>query len=763
MSAQAEGGDGPVVLKLTKLDLLPSHYKPSEFYEVSLSPARKLLLLLSYGSEALLLPVTFGKESFCYLKDEKDWTNHPDKCTFQAKHSVDFSQPSAENMESPCGVSSLSFDSCAAISNVKSFAWGHCGDTYSHYGQSDFQELLLVCTNNRLFVHAFRCSNKEYQVTKLIQESQPFHGSWVEWGPLHNIQAKDPISEVHGCENYFGDFQCSNSGLESKRWLRTFLTEMDVFLSGDKYLARFPAKSSYPHSAPVVSFDITSISLRFLESCPNVSPCDEKKQDTDVSAIVMGNELLSDSLQDNLANPTFGAKGKPYICLRVFSSYAYHFFGLVFTSAENASLESRGDEIKIGEKSFVVIVRLCLCGMEWLCSIDLQKPYSCSGSNSKWADFKFLESFLVCLTTSGLVCIWCAKTGDPIACFDILESCGFNAKIYSQPMHRKLSEVGGLICERTRTFKKLIVATFSLLLAVADEHGIIYLVDVNDFIPAYSHAPASEPSKITSRFQHSDLGILASWKVAGCGICFQKFSSDAFSTYFNVLEILGGDFGRTKNIDVLGPWQRKIFHITKGDLESHKSGFYTCSQKNSTKNCHSSDGSFSASMRRIFFPLHHHSNDTSVCLSPFGITRLVSYCDKFRGRTFKIIHSDLHVASTFLDDRNLDDHLLSKISSEKDVEESIGFSFEGFLYILTQKGLFVILPSVSITRGTMSVHSTRHWQPSTAACSKYEIKGLLVVNEHQELWRPWQMEIFDRTLIYEGAEEAETICLENGI
>lgn len=55
-----ENGEGPAVLQLHRWD--PSHIQLdlSEYREAFLSPTKELLLLLSYQSEAILLPLSRG-------------------------------------------------------------------------------------------------------------------------------------------------------------------------------------------------------------------------------------------------------------------------------------------------------------------------------------------------------------------------------------------------------------------------------------------------------------------------------------------------------------------------------------------------------------------------------------------------------------------------------------------------------------------------------------------------------------------------------
>lgn len=58
-----ESGDGPAVLRLRKWDPSQFQLNLSEFREAFISPTREVLVLHSYQSEALLLPLIAGKIS----------------------------------------------------------------------------------------------------------------------------------------------------------------------------------------------------------------------------------------------------------------------------------------------------------------------------------------------------------------------------------------------------------------------------------------------------------------------------------------------------------------------------------------------------------------------------------------------------------------------------------------------------------------------------------------------------------------------------
>lgn len=763
MSSLADGGDGPAILKLAEWDHLPYHLKPSELSEVSLSPTRKLLLLLSYQSEALLLPLTAEWRSSYYFKDDAERFCHPDHCTsspiifteFPTYTPISVDNP-AESLENPCEVSCTSFGSCALISNVKSFAWGHYGDSYSHFEQSDFREFLTVCTDDGFTFHSFCYPNKDFEVTTFVNDRGPFNGNWVEWGPSSSMHAEEQYPDVHGCENQIGDDKYYKTTLEQKKWLQTFLTEVDVSWCDSQYLARFPTKSSYPQSAAVLSFDISFATVNFLESRHSTHPFDETKPDPEILMSAAHNPLLP----NNKANLHSEASsiGSSYKFSRVFSGSLHNQLGLVLTSPEHATVKN---ELGNGGNVFIVVIRLYHWGMEWVCSIDLEKPYHGPGPGSKWADFQFLDSLLVCLSTSGLISIWCAKTGNPIASFDVVGSCEVNLNVQSRLNQLKTPEADSLRSESMRTFKSLMVVPYSFLLAAADEHGVIYVVDADNHISRHL------PNKIISPSQHSDLGMLASWNVAGKGIGCQKVFTDISNNLYLYASVTSKGELTSDSRTVFRPGKRLRKHIIDKEncLDCYRSGYNIHSQgKTHLETSQSNEEAFSTRIRRVHLPPNHCSTEDYICFSSFGVTRLVGYYGTTGEKLYNFFHTDLHVSSTVLDERNLDDCCIYKrclFKKDVFVGESIGFSFKGILYVVTQEGLFAILPSVSFPCIVSSVESTRHWKPSTA-CSKYEMNNLLAANKPHELWRPWQMEIFDKTLSFEGPEEAEAICLDNG-
>lgn len=667
------------------------------------------------------------------------------------------------------------------ISDVKSLAWGHTGDSYNQSEDSSFREILVISHGNRIIVHAFRNPNKN-KVFESAEEGGLVRGKWVEWGPGTN--EKEKLSDSSTCENSItnkicetpgsaslhsavGDAGSSNKNVLSKYWFRTFLTKVDNVVSNGKCLARFPPKSSLPHSADVISFDVYDNTLKFFEflSC---NP-------------LRDNAMLSDGNMDGRS----GDGGILCKCSRVFNSCSHRLIGLVLNFPEDASEESSEANIRNAGKIFVVVLVVEQWGLQWVSSVDLQDQYDRPGPHPEWADYQFCENFLVCLNTSGLVCIWGTEAGVLVARFDVLEKCRLDSKVWSeldqsesavnrdsapaivkstQGVDKNNNDHGretcteGVVC--ARTFRQLMVVSHSFLLAVVDEYGVIYVICTADYVSE----DFVDPDK------YSDCGMLASWKAAGCQIGWLKSFSDLSSPFRSFPSDLSTEGYSNKNQTMFTKFRKRHYRTNDKDaqLNTYSDGFSNSSQKNSWKMADVECGIMSAPLRKVFLPLDRFNNQDCICFSPFGITRLVKCYNMKEQKRYKIVHTSLYVVSQVLDDSDLETYCPST-SCISTLEASffgevIGCSFQGCLYLVTQDGLSVILPQVSVSSTVLPADSIsiRRWQTNTTSGNKNQINISLETHEFQEPGRPWQIEVLDRALLYEGPTEAERICLENG-
>nr|CAD1822161.1 unnamed protein product [Ananas comosus var. bracteatus] len=390
-------------------------------------------------------------------------------------------------------------------------------------------------------------------------------GKWVDWGPSQDTKLSNP---------------------SQKKYFRTFVTEISASVSNGDYLARFPPSSLFPDFAEVVSFSIYNSILSFLEFCAGTDP------------------------------PVGNRKTESAECSRVFASSSHRFIGLVLTLRENVLINS-DDNLNNSSKNLVVVMKLYQWGVKWLFSVNLQDLYPGSPS-SEWVDYQFSDNFLICLNTSGLICICDVNSGSTVSCFDASQNC--------------------IVPAYPRKFKRLIVASYYPLLAIVDEHGVIYVLSADDIIPGNHPLLHKSPSTFT----HSNCGILAFWKVAG------------------------HEIGGTK----------QYIQSKESQPDNFISGF--------TGGSHLKDGRNSLSgSERAYNPLRR-----------------------------------------------------------------------GCLYLITKDGLSVTLPSVPISSSAFP-EAVRYWQPNIASDNAKEAKNLVSVKESAETWRPWQIEVLDRVLLYEGPEEAD--------
>ncbi|KAL0378870.1 UNVERIFIED_CONTAM: hypothetical protein Sradi_3192500 [Sesamum radiatum] len=191
------------VLHLRKWGPSEFPYNPSNFKEGFISPTRKSLLLLSYDSEALFLPLVKGR---C-MKD-KDPEIVPDETFVNPPElGVPSISGSGENISGYSGsvdldggigyASGLIFSGStpAFISDVDSVAWGLCGNTFDRHEEASFQELLFLSGKQGVVVHAFSRFNESDEVIKPVQASDVGQGMWVEWGPSTTLSSSLDVQE----------------------------------------------------------------------------------------------------------------------------------------------------------------------------------------------------------------------------------------------------------------------------------------------------------------------------------------------------------------------------------------------------------------------------------------------------------------------------------------------------------------------------------------------------------------------------------------
>ncbi|KAK9272515.1 hypothetical protein L1049_002888 [Liquidambar formosana] len=819
------GGEGPAILQLHKWDPSEVQLNLSEFREAFISPTRELLLLLSYQCEALLLPLITGDsincndpESYCheniFCSRALAEPNRSD-----SKDNIPCSSGSVamacDNDCSPASNISTSND-YPFVCDVNSLAWGLCGDTYNQHEDGAFREFLFVSGRHGVTVHAFCQPHKTIEMAKPSLEGEFEQGLWVEWGPsatlAHNVV-------VHECsslccdapENFLdvnqtngtGESQhkfCREDGVDelsrnstSKRWLQTFLTKVETMECDGNVCTRFPAKPSLPCSAKVVSFslfDSNSLLLDFLShanSRPNKMETQKETVLDSANDTSIRSDSSSSSLQfkhDILSKFLGVGTNISYKCSRVFSSNSHHLIGFVLSLVDSVTVKASDQCERSLSKLLLAVAKLDIWGIQWVCSVKLEESLNI-GLEAEWTDFRFSENLIVCLNASGLIFFYGAITGEYVSHLDVLQICGLNPQ--SNLQEREQSSVEGDLVPKSsdiqaehvdevhakstyqtsdssgkRIFRRLIVASYSSLLAVVDEYGVVYVIFAGDYMPDKYYSF----EKLFPHYQNLGLGMLVGWEVGGSEIGYQRVFSNLSG--FHWLDFSSKRHGSFPSFDkngnsVLQKIQDQSIQGKRGQYDLYMSGFSAASQIIDRSILSSKSPSYH--MRKMFLPTERFNEDDFICFSPLGITRLIRKQHIKGKKSFQIVHSHLHVGSAVHDDKCLNsgcEMFNLQGGEETSVGEAVGCTFQGCFYLVTQGGLSVVLPSVSVSSNFLPIESIGYRHSSVSTGIGHQAGNSLEMKESNQLWSPWKIEVLDKVLLYEGPEEADHLCLENG-
>lgn len=692
-------------------------------------------------------------------------------------------------------------NSCPFVCDVNSLAWGVCGDTYNQHNDTSFRELLFVSGNQSVTVHAFRRPNSTANQPTL--QDNFGKGRWVEWGPsatsVYNLEEVEPSNlscEAPGCveDEYMtgGNREISHGmhkeggdgeslrGVGSKRWLRSFLTRAETFKSDGDCWTRFPEKASFPGSAKVVSFTIFDGNLSHLEVPARGTSVsvEENRQETVLDlkkGLPANSHLASSSLnfQSDVLPDLLGIDNNiSFKCTRVFSRNSHDLLGFFLTLVDPLSVNVGDDSERNRCKDIVLVSRISSWGIQWVSAVKLEESLN-RGSTFEWTDFCFSDDLLVCLSSSGLIILYAALSGSYVANLDLSSSCRLNLysdlweqdklSIAAEPQVKQIDEVCTTSTYRKhhhsggRMFKKLIVASHTSLLAIVDEYGIIYVVCAADHLKKYNAS-----AKLLPHSSHLGVGMFVGWEAGGSDIGNQRVYSN-FShfccRYLDIPSLTHGDASSSNNVgsNVHCRWQGR------SQYDLCLSGFSAASKINGQK-FRDSEVKLHP-MRKIILPTDRFHEDDCICFSPLGITRLMKNHHIKEQNSTKIVHFDLHTESAVQDDSFL--HPASEMflrlgRKEIPVGEAVGCTFQGCFYLVTEGGLSVVLPAISVSSSFLPIEAIGYRQPCMNKDKGCHGNSTLGIEESKQPWSPWKVEILDRVLLYEGPEEADRLCLENG-
>ncbi|KAJ8769555.1 hypothetical protein K2173_005158 [Erythroxylum novogranatense] len=786
----AIAGEDLPLLQLHRWAPSQFQFNLSEFHEAFISPTKELLLLLSYQCEALLLPLVSEAESVngdvfgrCSNSSENqssgaiceqllvEATSSGSKvgasCTSASV--VDFDNGFSCEHEKPC---------YSYISNVNSLAWGVCGDTYDQHNDPAYRQLLFISNGHGVTVHAFLEPDKTNSSTHSTLGAQFGEGKWVDWGPSSESaesmtmqEACDQFSDVSGNDvEANGNREFLHSirkgtavkelprDFSSKRWLHSFFTKAETIQSDGRIWTRFPEKQYFPSSAKVVSFSLfdTNLPVMYFLSCGN-----SNKENCSKNLL----DAVGDSMKNNPNCLCGDFCVDSYRCSRVFSSNSYCLIGFVLTLVDSSSINSTDKDGRSKVKYLIVVARLRRYGIQWVSLVKLEDIVN-QDSVSHWVDFCFSDNLLVCLNASGVINFYCTKSGNFVSHVNILEACGVNPHtgLRQQEMvpvapNSHITEANEIHDQETsligkffhkRNFRKLLVASHNSLLAAVDDCGVIYTLFADDYLPE-NYYPSE---KWFSNSRYLGLGTLIGWRIGGSDVGHQSVSPNKPS-----VRHLGAPLWDYGNCNV-----RQAANIHGRDDRGDLSFSRLSTASRITTDRFNESGVNLHFMRNVFIPTERLTEDDCVCLSPLGITCFIKKHTDNK-KTSQIVHFKLHKDSTVHDDRYLNPTREDVCLGGKEdwsVGEVIGCTFQGCLYLVSEDGLSVVLPSISISSNFLPVETIGYRQHINYEGVKWQLEAILDVKELKKPFCPWKVELLDRVLIYEGAEGADWLSLQNG-
>ncbi|XAR73263.1 hypothetical protein NMG60_11007174 [Bertholletia excelsa] len=299
-----------------------------------------------------------------------------------------------------------------------------------------------------------------------------------------------------------------------------------------------------------------------------------------------------------------------------------------------------------------------------------------------------------------------------------------------------------------RMFRRLLIASHTSVLAVIDEYGVIFVIQPDEHMPTNHYAF----EKHLPHYEHLGLGILVSWEIGGIDISHQRAFSNTIAGNTKISSLTDRSSASLDFLSSIGLLGTQDHYLRRKGVSS----------ESNTKSQILNSKLLAAElplriMRKIFIPAEKFSEDDAVCLSPFGVTWLIKK-HRNQNRGFQIRHCHMYVDLALSDDKYVSLHGWKAF-----VGEAVGATFKGCFYVVTADGLSVVLPSVSVSSDFLPVEAIGYPQSSIRMSSTCNQFGNLFGIERLKLpWSPWKLEILDRALLYEGPEEADQLCLENG-
>lgn len=606
------------------------------------------------------------------------------------------------------------------IADCVSFCWGCSAEGYSADKQVGmFKEVLIVVGKHCLFIHGFPKTTSKV-------ENQPFY-------PIHSARDRGNTTNSQGRWINWGseswDLIAKSTHLtqEEEKGFITYLLDAQVQKHSDVLRLNFVEGRIQPSVGKILSYSIPFDSTAFsclAEYCEK-HPCKDNDSDSTMHQGERANQMLVD---------------------RIFSGPSFNLVGLLLYIKNDLTEDSSG--YKSARRFFILVCKVMHSGLEWFSVVEPGKALPKS-SISEWPTFAFAGDHFYGLHENGSIYIWSLRDASIVAQIDVLKHCGLDHMHSMEHTGVPKSPKDAFVRESQqksnhvhpiRRFKHMVVAADSSFIGVTDSQALVYLVSTDGYFP---HAKILETGTFCS-------GRLSSWAIGSRHI--------------------GSSLLELPLVDTLSPktsirrQSRNTSNAKPGVLDensaSTSSGF-------SSKSClarlemSKAYNSYSHPVKQIFLPVDQWSTNVSLCLNPFGIMQVV--CSRKKPQKYLAV-----VKSACLSGEVSDDGSSKAMTQMQLAYTSEGFFLpfcsQGYLHFVSEDGLYVILPPLSLCSSKWAGGFKGQWW-FTGIDSKAGLGGLETgsgaCNAEPRL-EHWQFEVLDKALIYDGLVEAERLAAENG-
>ncbi|KAL2630311.1 hypothetical protein R1flu_014997 [Riccia fluitans] len=607
-----------------------------------------------------------------------------------------------------------------------------------------------------------------------------------------------------------------SQGSEQKKEFVSYLIDKEVELRQDGMQLKFSGAQRWPSSAEIVSFKISkgSPAYRFLTSLETQDQyCSENATTTESST--------EDDLKENVEKPVASEESSEKQVLsqvtEIISSPSYVVFGIVaghllrtgemgVDKDENyvngGPVTQRRNKYQEMRELFISIATVFDWGIKWVARIDLNKRITKEASEIPWASFTFASDRLLGLKEDGQVFVWTVMGGHLVAYIDVVDHCGLKPLSCSKPKRDGINEetgveaggedykvetsaiqTGSAAYRPVRRFTEISVTANSLLLAVSDDKGVLFLVSTDAYFARSAPYVGSDSSN-QKRHDLQNLRFMSYWHLGGSDIGSPVSTKGIPDRrWLNPAKVVKDEY-------LLGRGSHVQQRVSRGEeiangkergpgppLSSRDEAFskvlHSASgfsprveiRRHGASNIPLSAGK--SPVRRIFLPGQPCESPVAMAVNAYGVTALVRPADK-SGRVFTISQNSLRIARGALDERDLCQRAKKKFETRSTyVGETLAFSSQGCLYLVTATSLHVVLPPLALSLA-QSAPATLELQERkwSSVCGSETQSGWnkpeRSVKDQANVIRRWQSEVLDRALVWDGLEEAEVLCLENG-